>query len=315
MFKPLSMTDWVIFMKKTLIIIASILGVLVVATIGYGYFIYHSVTETVEEMHEIIVRDPKNLKRKEVVNIERKEPLSFLILGIDAEQNNKGRSDTMIVITVNPNTKSLKMLSIPRDTKTTIIGRDFEDKINHSYAFGGMKMTIETVENFLNIPIDHSISINMESFKELVDAFGGVTVHNPFSFSNGGYDFQEGEITLNGDAALSYSRMRYNDPRGDHGRNDRQRQIISSLIKEGAQFSSITKLSKVLEVIGNYVRTDLSFEQMVKIQGNYKDARLNQEQLTVQGTGEVINGIWYYIVPDHEKNRISGILRKHLEIQ
>lgn len=290
---------------------------MVAFTIFYGYFIYHSVTETVEGMHELIIRDAdvKDLKRIEEVNIESKEPLSFLLLGIDADQNNKGRSDTMIVITVNPNTQSMLMLSIPRDTRTTIIGRGTLDKINHAYAFGGTKMAIETVENFLNIPIDHFITVNMDSFKELVDAFGGVTVHNSFAFSDGVYDFHEGEIILDGAQALSFSRMRYEDPRGDHGRNDRQRQIISALIKEGAQLSSITKISKILDVIGKYVRTDLNFNQMVKIQGNYKHARFNLEQLTIQGTCEIINGIWYYIVSDQEKDRLANTLRKHLEIK
>src|SRR5690606_29205840 len=108
--------------------------------------------------------------------------------------------------------KSMKMVSIPRDTRTEIIGKGFQDKINHAYAFGGPEMAIDTVENFLDIPIDYFVQVNMESFKDIVDAVGGVTVNNSFSFNAGGYTFNEGQISLNGAEALAYSRMRYEDP-------------------------------------------------------------------------------------------------------
>lgn len=89
----------------------------------------------------------------------------------------------MIVLTVNPNDKSMQMVSIPRDTRTEIIGKGFDDKINHAYAFGGPEMSIATVENFLDIPIDYFVQVNMESFKDIVDAVGGVTVNNKLEFS------------------------------------------------------------------------------------------------------------------------------------
>ncbi|WP_390628435.1 LCP family glycopolymer transferase [Bacillus litorisediminis] len=91
------------------------------------------------------------------------------------------------------------MLSIPRDTRVEIVGRDMEDKINHAYAYGGVAMSMATVENFLDIPIDYYIEINMEGFKEIVDAVGGVEVHNAFTFSYEGYTFEEGTIQLTGE--------------------------------------------------------------------------------------------------------------------
>src|SRR5690606_27392907 len=131
-----------------------------------------------------------------------------------------------IVLTVNPNKESIQMVSIPRDTRTEIIGKGFEDKINHAYAFGGMEMAIDTVENFLDIPIDYYVQVNMEGFKDLIDAVGGVTVENDLAFTQDGYHFPEGTITLYGDEALAFVRMRKNDPRGEFGRQLRQRQII-----------------------------------------------------------------------------------------
>lgn len=87
-------------------------------------------------------------KKNKKNNYEKKEPFSVLMLGVDERENDSGRSDTMIVITVNPEKQTMKMLSIPRDTRTEIIGHDSVDKINHAYAFGGVPMAMDTVENF-----------------------------------------------------------------------------------------------------------------------------------------------------------------------
>ena len=299
--------------KKVLITIAIIFALIVTGIAGYAYHLYSSVKETVTVMHEPINRE--NKQRIVEVDVEKKEPLSFLLLGNDARGTERGRTDTIMVITVNPNTKSMKMLSIPRDTRTEIVGRDFDDKINHAYAFGGAAMTIDTVENFLEIPIDYYITVNMEGFKDIVDALGGVTVNNPFSFRQSGRTFEEGEISLNGTEALAYARMRSQDPRGDHGRNDRQRQIINAIIKEGAQMSSVTRIQEILGAIGNNVRTDLDFDKMMKVQSNYRDARHSLEEVTIAGSGSRIGGIWYYIVDEEERERVSSLLREHLEIE
>ena len=119
---------------------------LLLAVVVYGAVIYQSMTSAVDKMHEPVER--KSDKRAEEITLAKKEPFSVLMLGVDERKGDKGRSDTMIVLTVNPNKNSVKMLSIPRDTRTEIIGRGKEDKINHAYAFGGVEMSMDTVENF-----------------------------------------------------------------------------------------------------------------------------------------------------------------------
>ncbi|MBM7661745.1 LCP family protein required for cell wall assembly [Bacillus mesophilus] len=300
--------------RKWLWITLSILGVLLIGISAYVYSIYSSVEQAASQMYEQPTREVSE-KRIEKVEYTEKDPISILIMGVDERTGDIGRSDTMIVITVNPTTQSMKMVSIPRDTRTEMVGKGTQDKINHAYAFGGTDMAVATVENFLDIPIDHYIKVNMESFQEIVDAVGGVTVTNPFSFTEAGYTFQEGEITLNGAQALAYSRMRYKDPRGDFGRQDRQKQIILGIIQKGASFSSINKFDDVLTILGGNVKTDLSFDQMVDIQANYKEARHSLEQLQIKGSGEKINGIYYYTVPEDEQVKLSTTLREHLELK
>lgn len=299
------------FKKKWFIILVSVIGV---ATIGVGIFafsVYKSLESAATSMHTPLERSNSE-KRTTEVDISKKDPLAFLILGVDERPGDKGRSDSMIVLTVNPNDKSMQMVSIPRDTRTEIIGKGFDDKINHAYAFGGPEMSIATVENFLDIPIDYFVQVNMESFKEIVDAVGGVTVNNKLEFSQDGHQFSVGEIDLNGEQALSFSRMRSVD--SDFGRQQRQRDIIQGVINKGASISSVTKIDDILDILGNNVRTNLTFNEMVDIQSNYKDARheLSQHQLT--GSGTRINNIYYLIVPEEDRLAISNQLKEHLEL-
>ncbi|MBB6283134.1 MULTISPECIES: polyisoprenyl-teichoic acid--peptidoglycan teichoic acid transferase TagU [Geobacillus] len=298
--------------KKWLRWLAGVFVVLLVGAGVFSYSVYHHLKQTANEMHEKV--DWKSEKRQEDVSFERKTPISVLLMGVDERKGDKGRADTLIVMTVNPNKQSIEMVSVPRDTRTEIVGKGTKDKINHSYAFGGVEMTMATVEHFLDIPIDYYIKVNMESFRDIVDAVGGVTVNNPFAFTYEGTHFPKGEITLNGEEALKYSRMRYDDPRGDFGRQDRQKQIIQAIIEKGASFSSLTNYSDVLAAIGKNIKTNLTFEEMKDIQANYKDARKQIKQLHINGQGTKINGIYYLVVPDSERTAISNELKEHLEL-
>jgi polyisoprenyl-teichoic acid--peptidoglycan teichoic acid transferase len=295
-----------------------VLGIIVLLFLlaggAYAYSIYHSLNKAVETMHDPIERE-KSPKRENEVKFEGKDPFSVLLLGVDERENDKGRSDSMIVLTVNPEVKSVKMLSIPRDTLTDIIGHGTRDKINHAYAFGGVEMAMDTTEHLLDIPIDYYVQINMEGFEDIVNAVGGVTVQNDIAFNSGGYTFNKGEITLSGKEALAFTRMRYEDPRGDFGRQLRQREIIQGVINEGASVSSLWKFDDIFDALGNNVKTNLTFEEMVDIQKHYKAASNDIEQIQIKtGSGTKIDGIYYYLIPEEELSEIQKTLQEHLEV-
>jgi polyisoprenyl-teichoic acid--peptidoglycan teichoic acid transferase len=304
--------------KKWPKVIGVVLLLLFLAGGAYAYSIYHSLNKTVNKMNEDIDR-PKSDKREEEVKFEKQHPFSVLLLGVDERAGDRGRSDTMIVLTVNPHEKSTKMLSIPRDTRVEIVGKGFEDKINHAYAFGGVEMSMDTVEEFLDIPIDYYAKINMDGFKDIVNAVGGVTVNNNFAFSDGGYTFNEGNISLDGKEALVYARMRKQDPRGDFGRQERQRQVIQAVLKEGAKVSSLWNYGDIFGAIGENVKTNLTLDEMVDIQKNYKGATKDITQSQIAGSGAMIsNGsqdIYYYIVPEEERMKVQEQLKDHLDLE
>ncbi|GAA0319368.1 LytR family transcriptional regulator [Bacillus carboniphilus] len=299
--------------KKIFLSIASVLVVILSVLCMYAYNVYNSLQDTVSVMHQPIERDVP-AKRVEKLSLEKKDPFSVLLLGVDKRENDKGRSDTMVVLTVNPNEDSIKMISIPRDTRVPIIGKDFEDKINHAYAFGGVPMSVATVEDFLDIPIDYYIEINMEGFQEIVDAVGGVKVKNQFAFNSGGFTFQEGQIELTGKEALAYSRMRYEDPRGDLGRQQRQRQIIEAVIRKGASLQSLWKYEDIFTALGNNVKTNLTFDEMVTFQSHYSSAVKQIDHYQVDGKGQRMDNIYYYVVSDEERARLQDIIKKHLGV-
>ncbi|WP_262173941.1 LCP family protein [Saccharococcus sp. Marseille-Q5394] len=301
--------------KKLLLWAGGIACFLVVGVICYALFFVKELTETAKEIHEPMERVFSE-KRDDPVVFHKKEPFSVLILGVDEREGDKGRSDTMIVLTVNPTLHTTKMLSIPRDTYSEIVGMGFEDKLNHAYAYGGIEMSLATVEHFLDIPIDYVVQVNMESFKEIIDAVGGVSVTNTLDFAVDEYSFPIGELTLDGEEALVFVRMRMDDPRGDFGRQDRQKQIIQGVLQKGAKLSSLLKFKGIFEAIGNNVKTNMTFDEMVEVQKNYRDAAKSVEQIRFEeGKGQRMNGVWYYMMDSGELEEVKVELKAHLGME
>lgn len=301
-------------MSKRAKIIWSIVAVVVLIGGGYALTVYLSFNSALKEMHSPL--EEKSDKRDEIVEIKSGDPFSVLLLGIDERENDKGRTDTMILMTVNPVKKTIKMLSIPRDTRTEIVGHDSVEKINHAYAYGGIPMSIDTVEEFMNIPIDYYVSINMEGFLEIIDALGGVTLNNDMELTFNKYHFPLGEVKLTGEEALVFSRIRYEDPRGDFGRQIRQKQIIQAILKKGASATSLLKFDSIFDALGQNIKTNFTLTEMVNLKGKYDDMNQNIDQLAFEkGDGQFIGKLWYYIPNEEEVLEISNMLRTHLNLE
>ncbi|KAA0548357.1 LytR family transcriptional regulator [Bacillus sp. BGMRC 2118] len=294
----------------------SLFSVVLVAGLGTYYF-YSEIASAVNKMHKPISREVSE-EREKKVEVKKQDPLSILLVGVDEREGDSGRTDSMLVITINPELKTTKIVSIPRDTRTKLINKEKPsksrmDKINHAYAFGGIEMTINTVENFLNIPIDHFIEVNMAGFRDIVDAVGGIDVINEHSFELDGTYLSKGPHHLNGEEALQYARMRKEDPLGDFGRQARQREVISKVISKGASLSSITKSDEILLALENNIKTSLTLDEMISMQFDYKPAVANMEKIEIPGEGKTLDK-WYHIVSDETRQSLSDELRTHLEV-
>ncbi|GAA0358981.1 LCP family protein [Alkalibacterium iburiense] len=305
------------------IVLKVLLVFLTLFVVAGGYVVwqvYNDLQATTGEMYEEVEGQEQHTSRQErpVVVDDGEDPFSVLIMGIDTGDMGRvetGRSDTMMLLTVNPNTNKTSIVSIPRDTYTEIIGRGHKDKINHAYAFGGTSMAMNTVQNLFDVPVDYYVSVNMESMQQIVDAVGGISVIPPISFSSGEYSFVEGQSThMDGSKALAYSRMRKSDPEGDYGRQHRQRQVIEGTMRSIASLDSILNYRTILGSMSDSMKTNMNFDDMVDMFNNYRGSVSNVEQVQLSGSGQMINGIYYEIIPDEEINRVSSHLKSELEL-
>ena len=250
--------------------------------------------------------------------VEQGQSISILLLGIDTGdlgRTEQGRSDSMIVATINPNTEKTTLLSIPRDTYAEIVGYGTWDKINHAYAFGGTAMSINSVQNLLDIPIDFYVSVNMEGIKEVVDAVGGVDVDSPIAFNQNGYDFVVGTNHLDGEAALSFSRMRYEDPAGDTGRQGRQRLVIEAVLRKLATPETLMNYQAILASLSANVQTNFQMTDYLSLRSNdYLEAANNIQQEQLGGAGGMMDGIYYNFVDDAELARVQALMQGELEL-
>ena len=240
------------------------------------------------------------------------KPISILMLGTDTGElgrNDKGRTDSMMIVTVNPVKSETTIMSIPRDALMAIPGYEstFPQKINAAYELGSAKTAIETVQNWLNVPIDYYALVNMGGLEKVVDEIGGVKVKSPLTFGYNpytahdtpGYTFnftagttnysfsgQDGETvkyhTMDGKTALAFSRMRYDDPQGDYGRQKRQRQVIMAMVSQSNSLGSIANIEKITKKLAKNMRTDLTWNDMVALDTKYKNASHHAKSYTVQ---------------------------------
>lgn len=304
--------------KKIFLIIFGIVAVLVIGIVGVAAKLYFDVSNSMQQTYESVERDREDRLRENDVDLSQRDSFSVLLMGIDTGDLGRveqGRSDTMMVATISPQDNQTTVVSIGRDSYVDIVGHGTKDKINHAYAFGGPAMAMDTVEKFLDIPIDHYVSINMAGLKELVDAVGGIEVNNEITFSQDGFDFAIGRTSLNGEQALAYSRMRYEDPNGDYGRQERQRKIVEGIVKKVLSLDGITQYQTILNAVEQNMKTDMSFDDMRTLAFNYRSAFQTIKQDQLQGEGFMQDGISYQRVSDEELARVQKELKTQLNLE
>ncbi|WP_035425371.1 LCP family protein [Halalkalibacterium ligniniphilum] len=285
-----------------------------------GYFIYKLANVTSGAQQEL-ARGDMSEKREEQVN-PSKDNISILFLGVDDRDGNlSGRTDAILVATFNKEDTSVNILSIPRDSLVNIPGRTNPDKINHAHAYGGLDLSVSTVEELLDIPIDYYVKLNFDAFVEIIDALGGVEVDVPKTFSEqdssgnqGAITLQEGTHTLNGEEALAFVRMRKADPLGDIGRGHRQQQVIKAIIEKGSSISSITSYDDVLESVGTHMTTNLSFGNMVALH-SYGRSLNEVNTINIESSPTSINGVSYVQLDEASLAEVTHALRVHLGLE
>ncbi|WP_210367536.1 DUF1510 family protein [Bacillus sp. REN3] len=297
--------------KKIVLFVLTAVTVFILGTVSFAF---QFITSTRASVYEEIDESEKFESRKENIDLKAGDPISILLMGIDSPPGEvSGRADTMVLVTVNPDSNSMHMVSIPRDTYMNIAGG--LNKINTSYQVGGAEKAVQSVENLLDVPVDYFVTLNMNGFEGIVDAYDGVEVNNDLEFTDKHVHFTKGRIHLDGKEALIYARMRKKDPRGDFGRQKRQRQVIEAIMKKGESVASITKLSDIANVVKDHVKTNMTLIEMWEIQSYYKGARENIHEHKIAGFDKTINGIYYFQADRQKLEEISNELKMHLGLK
>lgn len=267
-------------------------------------------------MHMVWHKDLANVKVEEIFkqgpasvlplpSIDRKT--TILAMGVDSNGRNadpfKGtRSDTMILAALDPKTKTIGALSIPRDSKVYIAGNRGIDKINAAHAYGGPEAAVETVENTLGVDVDHYILVDYHGLKELIKALGGVEVYVEKRMKYTDFtgklfvDLQPGKQLLDADHAEQYLRFRH-DPEGDIGRMRRQQWFMRGVLERLKSPSIVLKLPQLIQLAQKYVKTDMNLGQMMQLAGFVKGIDFNKIQISTLPGGPSSHGyISYWII-------------------
>ena len=210
--------------------------------------------------------------------------INILALGIDSGVNGAPvnpqanmtytRSDVMILVSFDPETKDVGLLWIPRDTRVYIPDQSNQvygyEKAAHAHAYGGPALAVETVEGFLDVPIHYYVRVDFEAFKKAVDALNGVDFDVPQDmyysdpYQNLLIDLKKGPQTLDGDKALQLVRFRqYNN--GDIGRIQVQEMFLKALLEKAVSISGVLKIPELVSTLSPYVKTDLSTDGILKL--------------------------------------------------
>ncbi|MCF3942669.1 LCP family protein [Oceanobacillus alkalisoli] len=310
--------------KKIIITVLVIVGLAFTAMIGYAAYLYNEANNLVSDAHEEIGRENEKsaLRTGEIDPVD--DHVSILFIGVDSGEeieNDRSRSDALLLATFNKDSNTVKLLSIPRDSYVHIPEVGYYTKINHAHAFGGARATVETVEDFLNVPVDYYVRVNFNAFVDLVDAIDGIWYNVPYEISEPNSGNKRDSIRLypgyqhlDGEETLALARTRKYD--SDIQRGERQQKILKAIADEVLSTSSLLKLDDVMTAVGRNMSTNL---RMPEIRGFFSyalDGNIQIDTLNLDGIGDYMaDGGWYFQVDEESRREIQETMRRHLDLE
>ena len=288
-------------MKKFLLsfVISSIAFSLIFTGIGKGVFNNGNSEASVED--EYLIEDEDGNKQ----TLKVKNEILFLMMGVDAKdvKKSKGtRTDTMMLIKANFETGETSLLSLPRDTRVLVKGK--EDKLNHAHAYGGTDLTMKTVRDFTGLDVDYYVKVDYRAVKGIVDAIDGVELdvpinmkyRDPYADPPLNINISKGLQVLDGNDAHDFLRFRSGYPEGDLGRIKAQQYFLKELMKQTLRPKNLIKLPKLIETYYDYVDTNIPISVMLKgaLSANKMDVE-NLNTNTIPGEDKRIGGLDYLI--------------------
>ncbi|GKU77179.1 LCP family protein [Paenibacillus sp. L3-i20] len=285
------------------------------AMMGFDWFLQGGIEKQLETTYKPADgRNPKPVG----VDLTKEQPFSMLLMGIDQRKNEVGRSDTLIYAVVRPSDGNMLLVSIPRDLYVDIAGRKYKDKINHSYAFGGAGMTMDTVEELFGTPVHHYAAINFEGFRDVIDAMGGIALPIEEDMVNDNYNHEKfvikgGQSSYNGKDALNFVRYR-EDAGGDMNRTERHQQFLHAILDKATGMKQWTKIPEMINIMGENFSTDMRPNKLIDLaQGMLQSKERNMYSHTLDGKGQRMNGTYYYLADEEDLQSVQTMINNWLD--
>lgn len=304
--------------KWIILSLALFLGV----SVTYSAYLFYKTSVAAESTQKLLARGEKSEKRVRPVD-PKYDNISILFVGIDDSEKRKlggkTRADALILATFNRQERTIKMVSIPRDSLVYIPVEQKWDKINHSHFFGDIDGTIETVEELFDVPVDYYVRLNFNAFVKIVDTLGGIDVDVPITFTEQdskdrakAIHLEKGYQHLNGEEALALARTRKID--NDLERGKRQQLVLEAIIKKALSLQSITKYDDLIETLGNNITTNMSFGELLSLYSYALDGGVKIERYQLTGRDMYLHHTYYFQLDEQKVQEISQILKIHLEL-
>ena len=283
--------------KIVLWIIGIILGIFIIGIGGvyiYGNHMFNKVEKVEVDKNDVGITEEVEEKLSRYSN----SIINIALFGVDSADASTGRSDSIIIATIDTIHKKLKLTSIMRDSYVNISGIG-NDKINHAYAFGGPQLAIKTLNENFDLNIQDFVAVNFDSLPKIIDMLGGVTVdvtEEEVSHISG--INSAGTYNLTGAQALAYSRIRYATG-GDYVRTERQRTILTKMYEKILSINQ-TQYTSLLSEGLSMLQTSLDYSKILELGTEVLKmgvTTLEQERFPLDGycQGEIINGVYYLI--------------------
>lgn len=281
--------------KKVMIWSLIIFLILIVSIYGIGYLYINNILKKVEIIE--VNTEADNIGINPETEEEFKEIRNIALLGIDSRGDDLvGRSDSIMILTLDSIHNKIKLASIMRDSYVNIDGYGM-DKINHAYAYGGAELALKTLNENFDLNIKEVMVINFSSLINIIDKIGGINIDiTDEEVSHISGISSSGNHLLNGNQALAYSRIRYATG-GDYKRTERQRTVIKAIFNK-LKNTELTKYPELVNEFLPYVKTNISSKDLLKLGTEF--SRLASKELEQdrfprdeQGQGEIINGVYY----------------------
>ena len=275
---------------------------LIVGGVAFGGVLY--MNSISDKLHKNVSQELANALSSE--ETAPGEPFYMLILGVDRseERDQSGefgdtyRSDSMILTRVDPQQKTVTLVSIERDTYVNIEGYG-PNKINASAALGGSPLVVDTISDFAGVPISHYVEIDFDGFKAAVDALGGIEVDVPITIDDelAGGRVEAGEQTLNGDQALILCRSRHAYDEygsGDYYRMANQRMVMGAIAKK-ILASDVVTMANTINAMADYITTDMDVQSIVSVATEMHGMDVEEDMYSAMNPTipTYVNDVWY----------------------